>query len=93
MRGQGIKIFSLVAKKCRLKSYLIPNIRKPYNKPKQVDFKKMTALEIENYKLEQKRNKNLAKEQEAEKDGAEKTGTKKESQRQRRSRKRRYPLL
>jgi DNA polymerase elongation subunit (family B) len=28
MRGQGVKIFSLVSKKCRLKEYLIPDLKK-----------------------------------------------------------------
>ena len=37
MRGQGVKIFSLVAKKCRDKNHLIPMISKPYVKK---DFKK-----------------------------------------------------
>jgi DNA polymerase elongation subunit (family B) len=31
LRGQGIKIFSLVAKKCRSKNYVIPVIKKPYD--------------------------------------------------------------
>ena len=30
-RGQGIKIFSLVSKKCRMKDYVIPVIKKPNN--------------------------------------------------------------
>jgi DNA polymerase elongation subunit (family B) len=30
MRGQGIKIFSLVSKKCRQRNHLMPVIRKPY---------------------------------------------------------------
>lgn len=34
LRGQGIKIFSLVAKKCRERNHLIPVIKKPY-KPKE----------------------------------------------------------
>lgn len=34
LRGQGIKIFSLVSKKCREKNHVIPVIRKPY-KPKE----------------------------------------------------------
>ena len=34
LRGQGIKIFSLVSKKCREKNHLIPVIKKPY-KPKE----------------------------------------------------------
>ncbi|GAG35662.1 unnamed protein product, partial [marine sediment metagenome] len=31
LRGQGVKIFSLVAKKCREKNHLMPVVRKPYN--------------------------------------------------------------
>jgi len=30
LRGQGVKIFSLVAKKCRQKDYIIPVIKKPH---------------------------------------------------------------
>jgi len=33
LRGQGIKIFSLVAKKCRERKHLIPVIRRPYVPP------------------------------------------------------------
>lgn len=33
LRGQGIKIFSLVAKKCRIKNHLIPDAKKPKQKP------------------------------------------------------------
>lgn len=32
LRGQGVKIFSLVSKKCREKNHLIPVIRKPFSK-------------------------------------------------------------
>ena len=34
LRGQGIKIFSLVSKVCKEEGYLIPVIRKPYDKNK-----------------------------------------------------------
>lgn len=39
LRGQGIKIFSLVSRKCREKGFLIPVIRKPYKKEdnKEID--------------------------------------------------------
>jgi len=37
MRGQGIKIFSLVAKQCREADYLIPTLRKPRPLPGQVE--------------------------------------------------------
>ena len=30
IRGQGVKIFSLIAKKCRIKNYVMPVIRKPW---------------------------------------------------------------
>ena len=33
MRGQGIKIFSLVAKQCREDQFCIPSLAKPYRKP------------------------------------------------------------
>lgn len=36
LRGQGIKIFSLIAKKCRQRNHLIPVIRKPYKKPEEI---------------------------------------------------------
>lgn len=39
LRGQGIKIFSLVAKKCRERNHVIPVIKKPY-KPTPEDLKK-----------------------------------------------------
>lgn len=38
LRGQGVKIFSLVAKKCRLLKYLLPVLKKKY-KPKDDDKK------------------------------------------------------
>lgn len=41
LRGQGVKIFSLVAKKCRQRNHLIPVIRRPWKK----DISKMTPLE------------------------------------------------
>jgi DNA polymerase elongation subunit (family B) len=31
LRGQGVKLFSLVAMKCRLRNHVIPTIRKPFN--------------------------------------------------------------
>lgn len=40
LRGQGIKIFSLVSKVCREEGYVIPVIRKPYEKNKDKDKKK-----------------------------------------------------
>lgn len=40
MRGQGIKIFSLVAKQCRLEGCIIPVIKKDYNKSKDTYDKK-----------------------------------------------------
>ena len=39
LRGQGIKIFSLVAKKCREKNYLIPTTKKKYEKKKEEEKK------------------------------------------------------
>ena len=39
LRGQGIKIFSLVAKKCREKNYLIPTPKKKYEKKKEEEKK------------------------------------------------------
>jgi DNA polymerase elongation subunit (family B) len=40
MRGQGVKIFSLVSKKCRQKNYLIPVIQKKQKKDQIVDESK-----------------------------------------------------
>jgi DNA polymerase elongation subunit (family B) len=37
MRGQGVKIFSLVSRNCRLKKHLIPVIRKPVKKEEEKD--------------------------------------------------------
>ena len=48
LRGQGVKIFSLVAKKCREEDYLIPVIQKP----KGPDVSKMTKEELKIYKKE-----------------------------------------
>ena len=48
LRGQGVKIFSLVAKKCREENYLIPVIQKP----KGPDTKKMSKEELKKYKEE-----------------------------------------
>lgn len=50
LRGQGVKIFSLVSKKCRERDHLIPVIRKPYNndKDKDMKFKKKEKEESDN---------------------------------------------
>uniref|UniRef100_A0A6C0BF04 DNA polymerase n=1 Tax=viral metagenome TaxID=1070528 RepID=A0A6C0BF04_9ZZZZ len=37
MRGQGIKIFSLVAKECKNEDFLIPSMQKPFNAPVEQD--------------------------------------------------------
>ena len=37
LRGQGIKIYSLVAKQCREENYLIPTVKKPFKKEPQKD--------------------------------------------------------
>lgn len=46
LRGQGIKIFSLVAKKCRLKNYLMPVLKKPFVKIIENPIKVNTKNEI-----------------------------------------------
>ncbi|QKF93823.1 DNA-directed DNA polymerase family B [Fadolivirus algeromassiliense] len=43
LRGQGVKIFSLVSKKCRERNHVIPVIRKPF-KPKESDEKKIPSI-------------------------------------------------
>lgn len=48
LRGQGIKIFSLVSKKCREKNHLIPVIKK---KEKKTDQKSKQDFRTENQKL------------------------------------------
>lgn len=48
LRGQGIKIFSLVAKKCRMKNHLIPVIKKKYKNNEQNNIQK-TIKYIEKY--------------------------------------------
>lgn len=37
LKGQSIKIFSLVAKQCRKENYLIPTVKKKFNPPPQKD--------------------------------------------------------
>lgn len=39
MRGQGVKLFSLVAKRCRQLNHVIPTIKKPYLKPGEEEKK------------------------------------------------------
>lgn len=54
LRGQGVKIFSLVSKKCRLKKHLIPVIKKKYVPPgeeKDKDKKKVSKIEEQLRKL------------------------------------------
>jgi len=36
LRGQGVKIFSLVSKKCRERNHVIPVIKKPFQNPNQL---------------------------------------------------------
>ena len=57
-RGQGVKIFSLVARKCRLKKHLIPVLAKPKQKEEE---KKEDELDE---KLKSKEEKDKEKEQE-----------------------------
>ncbi|ARF09771.1 DNA polymerase family B elongation subunit [Indivirus ILV1] len=48
LRGQGVKIFSLVSKKCRERNHLIPVIRKPYKDDKAPPNAKFKKHEEEN---------------------------------------------
>ena len=51
LRGQGVKIFSLVSKKCRTENHLLPVIKKPYKPPEDAPPKPMTKLEEEMKKM------------------------------------------
>lgn len=44
IRGQGVKIFSLIAKKCRLKNYVIPVIKKPWKSKEEVELEAKNKL-------------------------------------------------
>lgn len=52
LRGQGVKIFSLVSKKCRIENHLIPVIKKKY-KPPENDKAKDNGTEKQLTKIEQ----------------------------------------
>lgn len=52
LRGQGIKIFSLVGKKCQEKNHVIPVIKKPYV-PKEGEIKPWMKKFIEENKVEE----------------------------------------
>lgn len=52
LRGQGVKIFSLVSKKCRERNHVIPVIRKPY-KPQQTHESKINIKIKTNKDLEE----------------------------------------
>jgi len=52
LRGQGIKIFSLVSKKCRERNHLMPVIKKPY-KPKEGEIPKFPQKKSEEELLEE----------------------------------------
>lgn len=48
IRGQGVKLFSLVAKKCRIKNYVMPVIRKPWkSKEEEEEERKNKVPEYE----------------------------------------------
>lgn len=47
MRGQGIKIYSLVAKKCREKQHLIPTFHKEFKSPEEEEEAKKEERKIE----------------------------------------------
>lgn len=51
LRGQGVKIFSLVAKKCREREHLIPVIQKK-EKKKDVDISKLDPLKAYQMKMD-----------------------------------------
>lgn len=55
LRGQGVKIFSLVAKKCREKNHVIPVIRKKNkeDKEKEKEKKKFTTYQVESTESEE----------------------------------------
>jgi len=55
LRGQGVKIFSLVAKKCREKNHIIPVLKK---KKKPEDEKERDKIEKEIENIEKYNNKN-----------------------------------
>lgn len=49
LRGQGVKIYSLVAKYCRKSNYLIPVISRPYNDDAKKTFEKDVEELIEDF--------------------------------------------
>ena len=51
LRGQGVKIFSLVSKKCRTENFLLPVVKKPYKPPEDAPPKPLTKLEEEMKKM------------------------------------------
>lgn len=51
LRGQGVKIFSLVSKKCRVENHLIPVVKKKYKPPEDPKDKPMSKLEKEMKKM------------------------------------------
>lgn len=48
MRGQGVKIFSLVSKKCREKNHLIPTLVKEYKSEEEVEIEEKEDKKLEN---------------------------------------------
>ena len=51
LRGQGVKIFSLVSKKCRERNHVVPVIKKPY-KPTDIQVNAMSYTAKKQYKEE-----------------------------------------
>lgn len=66
LRGQGVKIFSLVSKKCRLKEHLIPVIRKKFKKDQDQNKEQDPIQRVAEYNEKYMNNKHKDEEEDEE---------------------------